>query len=107
TNAASFSFVPGRPGEYEVSVLITDNDGASSTATHTITVNNVSPTVALDSVPSAGQEGTAITVNSIVSDPGDGSSLTYGWTVYRNSELFALPVQTVTNGQSFTFTPTD
>jgi hypothetical protein len=103
----SFSFIPTDNGTYTVSVDISDNDNATITRTYTIEVNNVAPTVQIDNVPASGDEGDAITVNSTVHDAGADDVLTYGWSVYRDGQHFVLPNNTVIDGQSFTFTPTD
>ena len=65
--------VPRRPGQLDiVSVQVKDSDGANSnTATQTVTVNNVAPTVTL----SAGNdlsvnEGTTHTYSFTITDPG-------------------------------------
>ncbi|MGC4031519.1 MAG: PKD domain-containing protein [Tepidisphaeraceae bacterium] len=106
TNAASFTFQPDDQGEYEFTCVFTDDDGGTTTLTHSLTVANAAPTVSLGNVVSTGTEGTAITVDSTASDPGD-DLLTYGWTVYRNGEQYTLPDGTAIDGASFTFTPGD
>ena len=107
TSSSSFSFVPTDNGAYVVTLLVTDKDAATLTRTHNIAVTNVAPTVQQDNAPATGNEGSAITVDSTVSDAGADDTLTYGWTVYRSGNLFALPGGTTTNAASFTFTPTD
>ncbi|MGC4030950.1 MAG: PKD domain-containing protein [Tepidisphaeraceae bacterium] len=106
TNNTTFNYTPANQGSYVFTCLVTDKDGGTKSLTHTVTVANVAPSVALTDVPSTGLEGTAITVDSTATDPGD-DSLTYGWTVYRNQQLYTLPNGTVIDGTGFTFTPTD
>jgi hypothetical protein len=105
-DTASFAYTPADQGAYVFTCLVTDKDGGTKTLTHNVAVSNVSPTLALVSVPTTGNEGSSITVGSTASDPGD-DTLTYGWTVYRNGQLYSLPNGTTTDGTSLTFTPTD
>jgi len=107
TNASTFTFTPADQGAYVFSCIVSDKDNGTATLTQNVAVANVAPTVAITNAPSTGNEGTAITVGSNVSDPGTNDVLTYGWTVYKDGQHYTLPGGTVVDGQGFTFTPTD
>ena len=94
-------------GNYTATVFAQEPDGGNGSGTINFTVNNVAATITETGVPSTGNEGSAITVGSTVSDPGQNDTHTYGWTVYRNGSQFSLPGGTTLDGTSFTFTPTD
>ncbi len=64
-------------GVYVVSVTVTDDDGGADTASATITVNNVAPSIDSFTVPS-GNEGDVLTLASSASDPG-ADTLTFAW----------------------------
>ena len=59
----------GQDGVYTVRVRVTDTYGESSTASSTVTVDNVTPTVAIDPIAQR-PENSAVTVTGLVSDPG-------------------------------------
>jgi hypothetical protein len=67
---------------YNVSVSVTDKDGASSLAATAITVNNVAPAIGAASGPAGPLAlGTAASVSAPVSDPGPQDTLTctFSW----------------------------
>ncbi len=101
----SLTFTPDDDGDYVATVIITDKDGASTTVTHNLDVDNVSPSTALTGVPSTGSEGSPISAGSTVSDPGD-DTLTYGWTIRKDGTPI-YPNGVALNGSTITFTPTD
>jgi uncharacterized repeat protein (TIGR01451 family) len=70
-------------GHFTVGLIVTDNDGASSTeSTANLTVNNLPP-VADVGGPYTGAEGSDIELHGSANDPGDNddSHLTYHWSV--------------------------
>jgi hypothetical protein len=75
----SFTAV-GQDGVYPIKVRITNADGFSSTASSSVTVNNVAPSVSIDAIPST-DEGTAVTLSGVISDPGwlDPLTATVDW----------------------------
>ena len=80
-NSATVNFDRvGQDGVYPVSVKVTDPDGAFSVATANVTVNNVAPTVTVDS-DAPKPENSAVTVSGKVSDPGwlDPLTATIDW----------------------------
>ncbi len=107
TNGTSLAFEPTDNGTYVVTLDVTDKDSATIQRTHTITVDNVAPSVTINNAPTSGAEGTAITVGSNTSDVGTDDTLTRGWSVYRDGQNFVLPNGTNVTGANFTFTPTD
>lgn len=75
-STASRSF-PTR-GTKTVRLRVTDTYGAESIATQTVTVANVSPTVALNVTPTTAQTGEPVAFSVVGADP-DGGTVTYGW----------------------------
>jgi hypothetical protein len=70
----------GQDGSYPVTVTVTDGAGATATASSTVTVTNVAPSVSIDPIVSE-PENTAISLHSLVSDPGwlDVLTATVNW----------------------------
>jgi hypothetical protein len=104
SNASSYTFTPNDNGSYVVSLKVKDDDGGSTTVTKTITVTNVAPTPLINGVPSdnTSPEGTAISLSGAATDPGSLDTVTYAWTVTKNSQFFVGGT-----GASFIFTPND
>jgi hypothetical protein len=69
----------GRDGVFPIAVRVTDPDGLFDDDASTVTVTNLPPTLSLSSAPA--DEGAAISVNGVVSDPGwlDPLSATIDW----------------------------
>jgi hypothetical protein len=99
---SSFSLTPNDNGSYVVILTAADKDGATSTASKTITVTNVVPTVAITGAPAEGPEGTAVNLASSVVDPGSLDTFTYAWAVTKNGVAYKSGV-----ASTFTFTPND
>jgi hypothetical protein len=96
-----FSFTPNDNGSYEVSLSVTDNtDLTGIAANQTIDVTNVAPTVAIIGAPASVQEGSTISLNKSVTDPGTEDTFTYSWEVRINGET----LQTF-EGPDFQYTP--
>jgi uncharacterized delta-60 repeat protein len=67
-------------GTFTVTLTVSDEDGGSSSTTESITVANVAPTPAIDSVSSLRLEGTSIDFAGSATDPaGTNDTLTYVW----------------------------
>jgi len=102
--AASLTFTPDDSVSYDVTLAVTNGAGTGS-ATANVVVANVAPGAVITNIPSNSPEGTAITLNSSVTDPSSvdtATGFTYSWIVTKNSVQFALGT-----GPSLTFTPTD
>ena len=67
-------------GNYTIILTVEDENGASSTQTLDITVNNIAPAIASIAGATNINEGETVTYTASVSDPGD-DELTYNWTV--------------------------
>jgi PKD repeat protein len=64
-------------GTYTVTVTVTDDDGGADSASLTVNVGNVAPTITSVSAPD-GAEGVAIAMSAAATDPGP-DALTYSW----------------------------
>ena len=69
TTEATFTFTPDDDATYAVTLTVTDDDG-QGTASETIVVGNVAPTLAV-SGDTAADEGSVFTLNLSSTDPGD------------------------------------
>jgi hypothetical protein len=109
----TFNFVAGRSGNFVVSVLVTDRDNGTDTAsTSTITAAPVAPTATISGEPGTSiGEGTPFTITDTPSDTGVDESFTYAWTLDKtvngNTTQLLLPSSVATNTASFTYTPED
>jgi PKD repeat protein len=65
-------------GQYTVTVTVSDEDGDQATATYSVTVVNVAPTIETMSGPVHLLEGQSGGFSAVASDPGD-DPLTYAW----------------------------
>jgi len=75
---ADFSFTPDDNASYEVSLIVTDDNGDEGTApSQTITVTNVAPALSNLSVPSTSvNEGASFTFSGDITEPGTADTLT-------------------------------
>src|SRR5262249_41898488 len=97
-------------GTYLVTLTATDRNGGTGSDSRTIVVNNVAPTAVINGAPASGPEGTPISLTSTVTDPSSvdtAARLSYARRVTPNGVSYTLPVGTVTDASSFTFTPSD
>ena len=76
----SFNLV-GQDGVYPIKVKVTNADGFSNTASTTVTIANVLPTVTTLTTNSPKAENSAVTANVVVTDPGwlDTPTATIDW----------------------------
>ena len=95
-------FIPDDDGIYVITFTTTDDDGATDSATHTVVVSNVAPTVAINGAPASSPEGTSIALTAAVSDPGTLDTHTFAWQVRKNGSLHANG-----SGTTLHFTPDD
>ena len=65
-------------GEYDVSLTVTDDEGASTTSTLKVTVNNVTPTITSITGDTEINEGDVANFSAVATDPG-ADELTYTW----------------------------
>ncbi len=90
------------PDSKDVGVRVTDEAARSATATTTIDVLNIVPTVTIEGTPATSPEGTAISLTSSVTDPGAADTFIYAWVVKKDGSSYASG----TNA-NFSFTPND
>lgn len=73
------SFTPDLTGEYHVEVTVTDDGGATGTATAVITATNPVPTAAPVAARAA-YVGAAVSIDANASDP-DGETVSFAWSL--------------------------
>jgi hypothetical protein len=106
TNAASFNFTPGQPGNFVVSCAVTDLDGQVTTTPVSFTTTPVAPTLSITGAPSGSiGEGTIVSLQAAATSPRINDTYSYAWSVMRNGSPYALPNTAVTNAANFSFTP--
>jgi RHS repeat-associated protein len=88
-------------GEYTIALRVLD-DNAFTDAISTLTINNVSPTASITGAQVSSPEGTVVTLDSLVSDPGTQDTLTYAWLVTKDGNAYASG-----SAHAFAFTPDD
>jgi PKD repeat protein/DNA/RNA endonuclease G (NUC1) len=72
-------------GEYDVSLTVTDDEGANTTSTFKVTVNNVTPTITFITGDTEINEGDRANFSAAATDPG-ADELTYTWNFGDGSE---------------------
>ncbi len=94
-----------------VTITAQDEDGGLTTVTFTVEATNVAPSATIkgattaDDAPTAGVEGTAISLSSIVTDPaGANDPISYLWTVTKDGNAYTVAGNT---SSTFSFTPDD
>jgi len=99
---ATFAFTPDDNGAYEVTLVVTDDDGGSGGDTATVTVTNVPPTASITGVPDVAEEGMPVVLTAAVADPGTADTFTHAWTVSKDG----VPVAAGSDA-AFAFTPAE
>jgi Ca2+-binding RTX toxin-like protein len=122
-SASNYTLTPDSPGNYTVTVKVTDSKGGAGTsAPANVTVTNLAPTVTLATVfgpnnvvqgiPSSWTVGSTMHLTSTVTDAGAADTHTYTWTVTRKDPVTGIdqPLNLAgltTNTPDFLFTPLD
>ncbi|WP_396134999.1 PKD domain-containing protein [Chamaesiphon sp. OTE_8_metabat_110] len=81
-----------KSGTHNVTVTVTDNDGASTTETIQVTVTNLAPTINTVNIPTNINEGSTVQLTATASDSGN-DTLTYNW--YINGATTPIIGQTI------------
>jgi PKD repeat protein len=81
-----------KAGTHNVTVTITDNDGASTTDTISVTINNLAPTINTIDIPTNIKEGETVQLTANATDAGN-DFLTYNW--YINGATTPIIGQTI------------
>src|SRR4051812_25246875 len=84
--AATASRVFSKPGTYTVGLKVTDDSGASTTVSNTVTIANRPPVGAFTSAPAAPKSGDTVTFTSGSSDP-DGSIASQAWDLDNDGQF--------------------
>ncbi|MBN9622923.1 MAG: PKD domain-containing protein, partial [Actinobacteria bacterium] len=82
TPTTSKTFASG--GEYTVGVRVTDDEGATATATRLVTVQNGAPTASFTVTPNPATTGSAVAFNASASKDPDGTITKYEWDLDGN-----------------------
>src|SRR5262249_38108336 len=101
-----WSYTPPDSTAGPIPVTITARDmwGKTATATFSLTVNNVAPTITALTVPASGAEGSPVNLSASATDPaGANDPLSYTWTVTRPDG----PTPTPRSGPAASFAPPD
>jgi Ca2+-binding RTX toxin-like protein len=118
SDGTAFSFTTTDNGPVHVTLAVTDASDTDANPltdnTHTVdaapvdlTVTNVAPQNVAISGPSTAVRGQELNFTSSFTDPGSADTHTFSWSVTRNGIAYVLPVGTVTNAATFSFTPGD
>ncbi len=97
------------PGEYQVSVTVTDGYGLSGSESFTTTVAPVAPSPQIQNAPASIYAGSSVTLSSSVTDLSQAETAAgyaYTWSVQRNGSPYPLPGNPSTGDSSFVFAPT-
>jgi PKD repeat protein len=104
----SFTFTPSAAGTYVVTLTVTAGDGATGTASQTITVAAAvadPPSVTINGAPASSPEGAPISLTSTVTSTNAAdmaAGFTYQWSVTKDGAAYASATT-----PNFSFTPTD
>ena len=101
-SGASYDFTPDDDGVYLVTLIVSDEDGGSTTVSRSITVANVAPVATITAAPQGGFEGTAISLEGSFSDPGSADTHTLAWSVTKDGDPYASG-----SGLTVSFVPDD
>jgi len=92
----------GDDGVYSIAVQVDDGFGGVGVATTTIEVGNVAPKAEILGAPETSPEGTPISLDSVIADPGTADTHSYLWSVAKDGEAYQSG-----DVESFEFTPDD
>jgi large repetitive protein len=99
TNGQNATHAFADNGNYSVVLTVTDKDGAVTTQTTAVKVDNVAPNIVSIAKPAQINEGQAVEFKATATDPGVNDTLTYSWNFGDGTAA--------TNGQNATHTFAD
>ena len=97
------------PGNYQVTVTVTDVYGLSGSESFTTTVAPVAPSPEIENAPASMTATSSVNLSSSVTDFSQAETAAgyaYAWSVLRNGSPYTLPGNPSTSGSSFVFAPT-
>jgi hypothetical protein len=107
TTGSSFTFTPDDANTWQVSCVVTNSEGQSTTVNSgDITVDPIAPTASITLTDGTRAEGNGISATAVVGSVGTTDTVTYAWSVQRDGNPYSLN-GVVTSGSTFSFTPSD
>jgi PKD repeat protein len=100
-SGASFSFTPDTTGSYRAVLTVSDGDGGSTVAEHTVAISDSAPIEVTITGPATAVRGQPLTFTGIATSP-SGGTITYDWSVFKDDAT--TPIATGT-GTLLDFTP--
>ncbi len=94
-------FTPDDNGDYTISLRATSATAIVDVEPSTVHVSNVSPVVSITGAIQNASAGNPVTINAIISDPGNADTHTVEWRIVSNNGQAPI----TGTGSSFTFTP--
>ncbi len=105
-NTSSLSWTPTAPGAYQVTLAVTDGDGAASTPVSANISVYVTLGVSLNLPTDQQNEGSQVTIGTTLSGSASGTA-TYAWTITKNGNAYNPPSGTALDQDTLAWSPQD